>query len=81
MKHVYCVMMERLLGPGNGRIGYHSVFASQEDAERQCELRNKHSNCGMRYFVEVKVPAHLGKDFYNKNHVKFDDSVGMLVVL
>ena len=81
MKKVYCVKIEHLLGPGKGRVGFHSVFADRNTAERQAEIRNKHGGREFRYWVEERTDGVFAQNWWNRNLVRFEDSFGFLAIL
>mgnify|MGYP001331171923 CR=1 FL=1 len=64
----------------NGNLGYHSVWANRELAERQLDVRGRGKGGFMEYFLEVKEGKPF-VDFCRQTCVWFEDSVGGMVVI
>lgn len=71
-KPIYAVMIEKL--------GYHSVWAKKEAAERHAEYRNR-VNKPLKYSVLEITHYEMGKNWFDRGMVRFPDSVGTMELL
>ena len=78
MGKLYAVKMKIHNAPGS--VGFHSVWYSEDEANRQASLRNKYNGDFAEYFVEEKTEFTRVTNGFGRPQVRFADSVGWMEI-
>ena len=62
----------------SGRKGYHSVWSTKDGAERQVAIHG--GKWRQEYSVEEKEPIMSGDSYCGRTCVRFEDSVGWMIL-